>query len=178
MTLESLYEDALRRSPYSQAAYSTGNPNQNATAVLALPAPPGSYPGTGAVQPSFSAVQDPFAASFAVAPPPSVQMAQMAQQQQMLFGPHHGYSHQQHYSQPHQLPAGNVQTPVPQGPAGGYYGTPGVGSQVGYGGHPAGTPGLAQNPFQTQFTAGAPLTPGAQGQPQFQSNPFGNPNLL
>lgn len=147
LTLDSLYEDALRRSPHVTPPGSTGPGT-----MLALPAPPGAFPQT----PGFGGPQDPFQASSSVAPPPSVQMAAMAHQQQhlMMAG---AYPAQPVYGMPAQQaypPQMYPQMMVPQGAAGNPYG---------YG--------------PPSYNAQAGMAQAAPPQ-QYQNNPFGNPNLI
>eukprot|EP00897_Mesotaenium_endlicherianum_P007916 jgi/Mesen1/7152/ME000037S06510 len=107
LTLDSLYEDAVRRtSPYSTPPGSYGGAaaanlhqqqQQQGQGMLALPAPPGAF----AQQQQAAFNPDPFLASSRVAPPPSVQMAAMAvQQQQFMVGAGQlGYPQQVGYGQ-------------------------------------------------------------------------------
>eukprot|EP00243_Klebsormidium_subtile_P004968 TRINITY_DN192_c0_g1_i1.p1 TRINITY_DN192_c0_g1~~TRINITY_DN192_c0_g1_i1.p1 ORF type:complete len:562 (-),score=94.55 TRINITY_DN192_c0_g1_i1:55-1740(-) len=119
LTLDSLYEDALtRRSPYTT--------------------PPGSYNSAGSYNGPVSsnpfapvaAPSDPFAASSKFAPPPSVQMAQMRQQQAVLYQQQqvsqqgYGYGAQQQagYAQP-QIAANPFGTPYQAQPPAQAYNT-------------------------------------------------------
>lgn len=155
LTLDSLYEDAIKRAtpPNSYG----GGPASQPGGMLALPAPPGAF------QTSFRGPQDPFAASGGVAPPPSVQMADMAVRQHALFG-QPGMMPQSQYGQPQQY----GMNPQVQYGAPGSYGAPSQMTPNPFG-SPYGVP--PQSHLQPQMQQAMPQ--GYQG-----SNPFGNPNLL
>lgn len=95
LTLDSLYEDAIRRSTTYTQGYATSGPVGGpppSTGVLALPAPPGASSAFTTVPGGFGGPQDPFAASRQVPPPPNVQMAHMAQQQHFLASTSGGFA--------------------------------------------------------------------------------------
>ncbi|CAI5465795.1 unnamed protein product [Closterium sp. Yama58-4] len=171
LTLDSLYEDAIRRSTNSyQNSYATSGPAGPPSTMLALPAPPGAFQATGPAAPGMQGPHDPFSASRHVPPPTNVQLATLAHQQQQAgggFGPGGG------------MGMGGM-------PGGGYPGSAGQGFGGGY--PMGGGPGMV-NPFANPY--GPPTTYGSVGMPPhgaaaapaggpggYQTNPFGNPSLL